>query len=38
MPKKFLCKFVFSSAGVYFVLDSRIIIMYVIVKNYPQVL
>lgn len=31
--KLFLCQFVFSS--IYFVLDSRIIIMYVIVENYP---
>ena len=33
MPKTYICKFVFSSLGINFVLDSCIII--VSVKNYP---
>ena len=38
MPKTFLCKFVFSFIIIYFIRDSCVIIMYVIVENYPPVL
>ena len=37
MPKKFLFKFVFSFISIYFILDSCIIILYVIVEDYPPV-
>ena len=36
MPKIFLCKFMFSFISIYFIFDSRIIIMYVIVEDFPR--